>query len=48
MANRRLVKLGKFLALILRHQPERFALALDEEGWARLPGIRRSLNGRPA
>jgi RNA:NAD 2'-phosphotransferase (TPT1/KptA family) len=32
--DRRLMKLSKFLALILRHQPERFALELDEEGWA--------------
>ncbi|HIP87010.1 MAG TPA: hypothetical protein EYH27_01050, partial [Anaerolineales bacterium] len=30
------VRLSKFLALILRHQPERFGLVLDEEGWASL------------
>lgn len=47
MANRRLVKLGKFLALILRHQPERFALELDEEGWARLPEVMEIVRGLP-
>ena len=47
IADRRLVKLSKFLALILRHQPERFALALDEEGWARLPEVMEILRGLP-
>ena len=44
---RRLAKLSKFLALILRHQPERFALALDEEGWASLPEVIEILRGLP-
>lgn len=44
---RHLVKLSKFLALILRHQPERFALALDEEGWASLPEVMEILKGLP-
>lgn len=48
MANdRRLTKLSKFLALILRHQPERFALALDDEGWASLPEVMEILRGLP-
>ena len=47
MANRRLVKLGKFLALILRHQPERFALELDEEGWASLSEVMEIVRGLP-
>ena len=47
MADRRLAKLSKFLALILRHQPERFALELDEEGWARLPEVMEILRGLP-
>lgn len=29
-----LVSLSKFLAVILRHQPERFGIELDEEGFA--------------
>jgi len=44
---RRLIKLSKFLALILRHQPERFALALDAEGWASLSEVMEILRGLP-
>ena len=44
---RRLVKLSRFLALILRHQPERFALDLDGEGWASLAEVREILQGLP-
>ena len=44
---RRLTKLSKFLALILRHQPERFALELDDEGWASLPEVMEILRGLP-
>ncbi len=29
-----LVKLSKFLSLVLRHQPEAIGLTLDENGWA--------------
>ncbi|MCS7283844.1 MAG: RNA 2'-phosphotransferase [Anaerolineae bacterium] len=43
----RRVKLSKFLALILRHQPERFGLHLDEEGWASLPEVLEILQGLP-
>jgi putative RNA 2'-phosphotransferase len=44
---RRLIKLSKFLALILRHQPQRFALELDQEGWASLPEVMDILRGLP-
>ncbi len=44
---RRLIKLSKFLALILRHQPERFALALDEEGWTSFSEVLEILQGLP-
>jgi putative RNA 2'-phosphotransferase len=44
---RRLTKLSKFLALILRHQPERFGLVLNEEGWAPLPEVMDILHGLP-
>jgi len=47
MTDRRLVKLSKFLSLILRHQPERFALELDEHGWASLPEVMEILRGLP-
>jgi putative RNA 2'-phosphotransferase len=32
--NSNLVKLSKFLSLILRHKPETIGLTLDENGWA--------------
>jgi putative RNA 2'-phosphotransferase len=44
---RRLVRLSKFLALILRHQPERFALELDTEGWTSLSEVMEILRGLP-
>jgi len=47
MSDRRLVKLSKFLSLILRHQPERFALELDDEGWASLSEVMEILRGLP-
>ena len=47
MHDRRLVKLSKFLALILRHQPERFALDLDDEGWASFPEVMEIVKGLP-
>lgn len=43
----RRVKLSKFLALILRHQPERFGLHLDHEGWASLSEVMEVLRGLP-
>jgi putative RNA 2'-phosphotransferase len=46
-SERDLVKLSKFLALILRHQPERFGLVLDEEGWLPLPEVIEILRGLP-
>jgi putative RNA 2'-phosphotransferase len=45
--SRRLVKLSKFLSLILRHQPERFALTVDVEGWASLSEVMEILRGLP-
>lgn len=32
--NKRLVKISKFLSLVLRHKPETIQLVLDEHGWA--------------
>jgi putative RNA 2'-phosphotransferase len=42
-----MIKLSKFLALILRHRPDRFALEMDEEGWASLPEVMEILHGLP-
>ena len=47
MIDTRHLKLSKFLALILRHQPERFGLALDEEGWAALSEVMEILHALP-
>jgi len=47
MDERRALKLSRFLGLILRHQPERFGLALDEEGWASLAEVMEILRGLP-
>lgn len=34
MNTKQLVRTSKFLSLILRHQPERIGVSLDEHGWA--------------
>ena len=39
--NPALVRLSKFLSLVLRHAPERAGLALDAAGWADVGAIRR-------
>ena len=45
METRRLVRISKFLSLVLRHRPEYIGLQLDEAGWADvsqlLDGLRR-------
>jgi RNA:NAD 2'-phosphotransferase (TPT1/KptA family) len=28
------VRMSKFLALVLRHEPERIGLTVDDQGWA--------------
>jgi len=33
MMNKQHVKLSKFLSLVLRHQPEKIDIQLDEQGW---------------
>ncbi|MEA3308210.1 MAG: RNA 2'-phosphotransferase [Chloroflexota bacterium] len=44
---RRQRKLSKFLSLLLRHQPARFPLRLDEEGYASLDAVMAILKGLP-
>jgi putative RNA 2'-phosphotransferase len=34
MNDKQLIKISKFLSLVLRHKPEAIKLALDEHGWA--------------
>lgn len=47
MDSRQALKLSRFLGLILRHQPERFGLAMDEEGWVALAEVIEVLRGLP-
>ena len=35
----RAVKISKFLSLVLRHQPEKIGLSLDQSGWASTPQL---------
>lgn len=37
--DKKLAKISKFLSLILRHQPDKIGLQLDEEGWAKVADI---------
>ena len=40
------IKISKFLSYILRHQPEKFGIVLDAEGFADLDSILKVLNER--
>lgn len=37
--DKNLISLSKFLSLVLRHQPERIGLLLDQNGWASLEDL---------
>jgi putative RNA 2'-phosphotransferase len=39
-------RLSKLLSLILRHEPEKFGLALDDEGWVGLPELLTAVRQR--
>lgn len=39
-----LKKLSKFLSLVLRHQPEKIGLKLDEQGWANTQELIEKIN----
>jgi putative RNA 2'-phosphotransferase len=41
-----LVKMSKFLSLVLRHKPEEIGLVLDEYGWANVEELIRRANER--
>jgi putative RNA 2'-phosphotransferase len=47
---RELVRTSRFLSTVLRHDPERFGLTLDEQGWASVPELLEAMEraGRPA
>jgi len=40
-------RLSKLLSLILRHEPERFGLTLDEQGWVALEALLAAVRSRP-
>src|SRR6187397_2563166 len=44
-----LVKLSKFLSLVLRHKPQEIGLTLDDNGWAEVDELIRlaNLRGKP-
>jgi putative RNA 2'-phosphotransferase len=46
MTHARLVSLSKFLSLMLRHQPEKFGLTLDAEGFAPLEDVLRAVRAQ--
>lgn len=46
MADRRLIGISKALSLILRHEPHRFGIVLDPEGYAPLEDVLRALRER--
>lgn len=37
--NTQLVRMSKFVSLVLRHQPAKFGLILDEHGWAQIDDL---------
>lgn len=42
--DRRLVRISKFLSLVLRHKPETIGLSLDRGGWARVDELIAAAN----
>ena len=44
--DKRLVKLSKFLSLVLRHRPEVIGLQLDAEGWLEIESLIANANAR--
>jgi putative RNA 2'-phosphotransferase len=37
--DKQLTRSSKFISLVLRHQPDKFGLVLDEHGWARIDDL---------
>jgi putative RNA 2'-phosphotransferase len=42
--NRELVRISKFLSLVLRHKPEKIGLSLDQSGWAQVSELLSKAN----
>lgn len=44
MQTKELIRLSKFLSLVLRHQPEIIGIQLDEQGWTDVPMLLQKAN----
>ncbi len=44
MTDKEIIRISKFLSLILRHQPERVGLTLDGAGWVGVTGLLKAVN----
>ena len=44
MTDQELVRVSKFLSLVLRHQPQKIGLTLDENGWTDVANLLRQIN----
>lgn len=47
MKSSRRTQLSKFMSLVLRHQPSRFGLALDAEGYVTMEALRAAITAQP-
>jgi len=43
---KQLLRLGKFLSLVLRHKPQEIGIELDEQGWTDIPTLLKKMNDR--
>ncbi|MEM7354226.1 MAG: RNA 2'-phosphotransferase [Acidobacteriota bacterium] len=43
---KKLVRISKFLSLVLRHKPEEIGIELDEQGWTEVAGLLRAAQRR--
>ena len=44
MNSKELIRISKFLSLVLRHNPSKIGLTLDSEGWASVPELLQKAN----
>ncbi len=44
LPEKEIVRLSKFLSLVLRHQPEKISIALDENGWTEVTTLMQQAN----
>ena len=44
MTDKEIIRISKFLSLLLRHEPERVGLKLDDAGWVRVTELLEAVN----